>query len=84
MQPQKKSLALPISVGIVLPIVLLVFTGIFGLLKNFILGDIGSSPTTDTTNSGLSGIIGIFVIIGVVWVVVGIVWTIMAKQKYSK
>lgn len=84
MQPQKKSLALPISVGIVLPIVFLVFTGLSALLKNFILGDIGSSPTADGTSSGLSGTIGIFVVIGVVWLVAGIIWTVTAKQKISK
>ena len=84
MQPQKKSLALPISVGVVLPIVLLAFTGFVALVKNFILKDIGSSPTADSTSSGLSGIVGIFAIIGVVWLIAGVVWVVIAKQKTNK
>lgn len=81
MQPNKKSSTTPVVVGIVLPILLLVFVGVAALLQNFILGDLGSSPTTDSTSSGLSGIVGIFALIGVVWLVTGIVWIIKSKRK---
>lgn len=81
MQPSKKSSTAPVVVGIVLPILLLVFVGVAALLQNFIFGDIGSSPTANSTRSGLSGFVGVFALVGVVWLVAGIVWTIKSKRK---